>query len=160
MSIESLRNFYNSSIYCDRLNEIRSTLGLEEVSDAFPDVLYSHDAKKIEAANVSLESITDCLKNDFDFAKTFIVTKFRAVENEEPDDEHPPNEPPGEDEKAKLIQKLPPYKNFLIFHIVEYLILRDKPEALQKYLKQIRIPHAEKYAKQLRDFYRISLTPS
>jgi hypothetical protein len=105
-------------------------------------------------AHVSIEEMTNIISTDFDKVVRFTMAKIGKYENETDDGgEFPKGEGLGKDE---LPVKTAPSKfvlSFLLMYSVEYYILKNNPNGLMQYIKDMKMPHAKKYEKELKEIY-------
>lgn len=152
---QELMDFFEYSPYKTILTDSCHRLGLK-INDEFPEILYQYDLKKLTSSGLTiseLKKVIDKCSNSFSY---FVMMKFR----EDPGDldgELPPNEMPGEEDRAKVVEQLPVYRNFLIGYIVEFALIDQRPDNLVEYLKCVRVSHASSYGKLLRKWHSRAL---
>lgn len=105
----------------------------------------------IKYANESEENIIRFLKENNQEVVKFLVKRLQLVtdDNEQNDNDDYILEDDGDDEMVSLGLS----KTFLIDDIIELILIKKGDDSLEKYLKKIRIPNAEKHAKELRNIY-------
>lgn len=148
---EELSNFFISDDYQKLLIESCRLLRLPLKED-FPEILYQYDSKKLDCSQLTLSELEKTLKISGAPLLQFIKLKFNE-DSGDLDGDFPKNEMPGEEDRAKLVEKMGVYRNFLLIYIIEFTILSARPETITQYLKCVRIPKAVAYSKSLKKWY-------
>ncbi|AAY40016.1 MULTISPECIES: hypothetical protein [Pseudomonas] len=150
ISLQEVRDWVEGETYSSLLSHIALKLGLAVNEKRVSDILLEYDIENINAANATIEDLKK-IANDKHLCELYILTKLKEIEGTE-------NQQEGkheEDEEDTLVETLPFYRNFLNIYLLELYILKENPEALDSYLKKIRIPKSKLYAKQLRSIYEL-----
>jgi hypothetical protein len=105
----------------------------------------------IKYANESEENIIRFLKENNQEVVNFSVKRLQLITDDNEQDEND-DYILGDDEDDEMVS-LGLSKTFLIDDIIELILIKKGDDSLEKYLKKIRIPNAEKHAKELRDIY-------
>lgn len=148
---QDLENFFNSELYKTLLSDACNICGLS-LNSEFPEILYKYDENKLECSKLKLSDLSNTILNCSQELRIFIKLKFY----EDPKNtigNFSANELPGENDKPKLVQKMPAYKNFLLGYLIEFAIIKNNPDTIVQYLKCVRIPSASSYAKSLKKWY-------
>lgn len=77
------------------------------------------------------------------------MTKYENVKIEE---EYPAEEDNSDNNNNNEVI-LGYSKGFILMYLVEYYLLKNRPQALMSYIKSMRIPNAMKYEKELKGIY-------
>lgn len=141
-----VHEFIGSDSYHSLLARVKDICNFEVNDEAPPDIVFEHDASKINKANLTINELRWIVENDENKFINFVKLKFDEVF---PDS----HEQEGNDDKDILIKIMPFYKNFLMIYLLEFYLLKNKPSELDSYLKLIRIPHSKKYSSQLKKIY-------
>lgn len=148
---KELSAIFDSDSYHKLLNESCSLLKLD-LNEEFPEILYQYDFKKLNCSPFILADLRETLENSGPSLLSFIKLKF----SEDTDDlggEFPQGETPGEEDRPNIVKKMPVYRNFLLGYLIEFTILKTRPDVIIQYLKCVRIPNAATYAKRLKNWY-------
>ncbi|WEF32429.1 hypothetical protein [Pseudoduganella chitinolytica] len=87
----------------------------------------------------------------------FVKLKWYGSLTDSLDGEFPKNEKPGDDEKVAVVEELPLYRNFLLPYLVEWSLLSERPGDVAAYIRCVRMPHAAKYEKRIKQWYERSI---
>lgn len=142
---KQVRDWVESDIYDRLLRSVVRILNFNVNDEDVSDVLLKYDAMKFNAAEVQPFELSNIAEDADGFCR-YISKKLKIIQGTE-------NEQEGkhqEDEDDVVLAVNPFYRNFLNIYLLEFYILKNKPEDLDGYLKSIRIPNSKKYASQLR----------
>lgn len=136
----TLEDFMRTESYVKYLDELDKALPekIDRVSKIH-EVIMEVEKESLECASVSPEELDELIRKHPYKTISYIIKKHENFF--EPDG--------GEDN----IFNKPPQLNYPIGHLIEYYLLLNTPEDLQKYIKGIGMPNAKKYAKELTDIY-------
>jgi hypothetical protein len=104
--------------------------------------------RAVQASGLSIRALSECLQENPRLFNVFVAAKLKKYEGRD-DEEYPPGEEPGPDERPKTLQVLDSPKDFLVVHLIEFTILCRAPKELEGYVKRRRIPHVKRYAKEV-----------
>lgn len=149
--MEKLREFIGSDVYENAIKKICQLTNIN-IYSVYNDVLLKLDNDKLEKAELDIEELTELLKSDYAKLINYVIAKLVKFHGVKEVQEYPEGEEPEDDaESNKSDQGYS--KGFLLMYIIEYAIIRKKPDELDNYLKLNRIPHAKQYAKEIKDIY-------
>ncbi|MGI2099749.1 hypothetical protein ACRN9O_02815 [Shewanella oncorhynchi] len=106
-----------------------------------PKVLLAYDAQKINAAEFSILEMEKIVSSNMPLFTLFFDKKIDTFIDT-------PDEQESNDD---VIATLPFYKNFLVIYIIEFCLLIEKQDELERYLKKIRVPGSKKYSRELKE---------
>lgn len=141
METQQLRDLVASPAYADALSRVRRMVSLS-IDPAVPEAAWALDAKKIDSAGLSLETLTELLRSERDRFAWFVALKLKKYAGAVIDDDNP----------YALDLDLPGlryYADVLVTHLVEYALLAGPAAVLEDYLRGTRIPGAKKYGREL-----------
>jgi len=135
----TLDELTRSDCYVSYLHELENEILKKIDISKMEPVLIKIYNMYMDTAGISAEDlkwlIENCRGQSIFFIKNKHMTYF------EPDG--------GEDNIINEPLKL----NFPIGHLIEFFLMLNKPERLIDYIKSIRIPNANKYAKEITDIF-------
>lgn len=144
-----VREFIKSNGYNELLNKTVHSLSLPLRDGDIPSQVFNIDAGSINKSGVSLNDLSSLYNED----ENKIINFIRLHQHEVQDDNDDYYEDDDEENKSVTIEVLPSYKNFLIGYLIKYYLLKNDQQALDTYLKALRIPNYKKYANELKDIY-------
>ena len=125
-----------------------------EIDHDYTNIIKDRELNLLTKANITIDEIINILGNDFDKIINFTILKINYYKNEKDDGgDFPEGEGLGTDEKPVTIKKLEYIKTFMLRYIIEYYLIKNKPEHLLQYIKDIRIPKSKKYEKELKEIF-------
>ena len=146
------------------MNELLKIVELQEYSSAIKMLTYKnriiinykindahftkYDDYK-EKAKISLDDLTPILKSkeEVNFFINYVSKKLIKYDGCD-EQEYPEGEEPAEDERDIIISDNNEYYiTFLVYHLIEYCILKNNRDYIDKYVKLIRIPNAKNMQK-------------
>jgi len=142
VTTNDLRSLVKTDSYIDLMNSVVSGLNLvlnekEPSSQVFN--IYANDVNK---ANVTVNDLEKVCA-DKDKIIKFIELYFSEITDDEKD----------EDGDSETLEIVPFYSNFLIGHLVDYYMVKNKQDELDGYLKKRKIADYKKFANELRAIY-------
>jgi hypothetical protein len=151
--MDNFDTFIDSDIYKKAIELVKNKTNIEVAQDC-TDIIKYRELNILTKTNITIDEIINIFENDFDKIINFTILKIKYYENEEDNGgDFPEGEGPGEDEKPVTIQKLKYIKTFMLRYIIEYYLIKNKPENLLQYIKDARIPKSKKYEKELNEIY-------
>ncbi|AWG25835.1 hypothetical protein [Flavobacterium kingsejongi] len=108
-----------------------------------------------EKANINLNDIVSILesKDEMKIVVNYVSKKLVKYDGCD-EQEYPDGEEPDEDEKDIIVSSNNEYYiTFLIYHLIEYCVLKKNRDYIDEYVKLIRIPNSKKYAKELKEIF-------
>ncbi|MEN5305844.1 hypothetical protein [Pseudomonas sp. TWI628] len=148
VDVEDIRAWINGKVYMDLLSAVVGKLRLRVNSDPVPDVVLQLDANKLNLARLEPAALV-AVAQDADLICRYIAEKLKLLSGV-------PDEQEGkspEDEDDVVLETHPFYQNFLNLYLIELHFLSFDLDALEGYLKSIRIPGVKKYLAQLQVIY-------
>jgi len=145
---DDVRTWVTDERYSSLLCGLTRNLNLEINSESAPDVLFQHDANKLNCVDLELHNLEMVACNSEVVCK-YVSQKLKslgAVDEQEGKS--------SEDEEDVVLETHAFYRNFLNIHLIELHFLEFDPAGLERYLKAIRIPGAKKYASQIEKIYQ------
>ena len=142
----------NSKTYADTVEAIRARTKIQ-LYPTYPPPLQEMDRKNVEASGFAVEELQRILEADSDPLTRFSVAKIRQLRGEPIAQDYPPGEEPDEDDADRVIEERGFAKGFLLINLVEYSLLKERPDELEAYLKRRRTPQLKQYATQLRELF-------
>jgi hypothetical protein len=149
--MNDIRTLISSDAYNAAIERIKKKVKIKVNSD-YIDRLIEFDKKNLEVSAISIAEIVYLLNLDCDKVVEFAVEKLRKYDGVEAEQEYPEDEEPEEDAETN-VQYKGYATNFLLMYMIEYFLLKNRPDALEPYLQARRTPHARKYARELRDLF-------
>lgn len=146
VNVIEIHEFINNFLYKKALDELEKKYKIFTNEEELPHILFEYDANDINLSGASLSDLETILANSLDSFLKYTALKLSIFLNE-------PDEQEGNDEEDVLIERRPPYKNFLIIHLLEYYLITNDVDNLNIYLKKIKIPNSKKYGEQLKKIY-------
>jgi len=146
---DDVRTWVTGEIYSSLLCGLTKNFNLKINSESIPDVLFQHDANKINCADLELHNLEIVARKPEVVCK-YVSQKLKflggAVDEQEGKS--------SEDEEDVVLKTHSFYQNFLNIYLIELHFLESDPAGLEGYLKAIRIPGAKKYASQIEKIYK------
>ncbi|KAE9649916.1 hypothetical protein IFR35_01095 [Pseudomonas fluorescens] len=142
VNIDDVKAFIESDHYQAMLLAVQEQLNLDINESQPSDILFQHDANKINIAKVDIDALEQLLEHRKVGLVPFVRAKLSTLMSTAHEQE-------GNQDEDKIVKTLPFYKNFLIIYLLELFFLENAPEQLDAYLKGIRIPNSKKYKEQL-----------
>lgn len=142
MDTQPLRDLVASPVYLDVLDRLRGLVSLS-LDRTVPEGAWLLDAKRIDAADVPFERLTELLGTDRERFAWFVALKLKKYAGAVIDDGNPYGL------SLEGSPRLSYYGDVLLGHLIEYALLTDAPDELEDYLKGIRVPGAKKYGREL-----------
>lgn len=146
---EDVRAWINSNVYVDLLRLVVEQLKLSVNFDPVPDVVLQLDANKLNLAKLEPAALVAVAENS-GLAFRYIARKLKLL-SELPDEQEGKS---SEDEDDVVMETHAFYQGFLNIYLIELYFLSFDSDALEGYLKSIRIPGVKKYAAQLKGIYK------
>jgi len=149
VDVSDVKNWVESTEYEKALAYVSRELGMLVNPEPIPDILLNYDVNKFKLAEVKPMDLLGFVSDEAGLCN-YVRIKLKAISGTE-------NEQEGKhakDEDDEVVETLPYYKNFLNVHLLELHFLQNRPDALDSYLKAIRIPNSKKYASQLRAVFK------
>lgn len=150
---KELLEIINSDSYIKVLQQVVIKTGIEVEKNNPSFSILNYDIGKSTKANISFSDLEEILLTDNEKISAFSIAKLEKYkdEDEEKDEgDDYEDEEDDDDETTELAFE----KNFLISYLLEYYLILKRPNDLEKYLRNIRIPNAKKYAKELMLIYK------
>jgi hypothetical protein len=148
VSVEAIKQWINSEIYVNLLEQSRKHLTIHVVEKDIPDVVLQFDADNLKLANLSISAIENLAKNPR-LVCNYIAQKLKLLSGSghEEEGKH------SEDEESVLIEEIGFYRSFINLYLIELYFLQFDQDGLEAYLKATRVPGAKKYGAQLKLIY-------
>ena len=143
--MESVKHLIESDQYKALLEMVRRDANIQIDEAPLPSALLNYDVGRLKAAKIDASVLEGILATDLEAISKYSVARLNFQEDED--------EGQDEDEKDTLIEELPQYKNFLVFILIEYYFLKNKPSDIAAYLKATRMPNAKKFEKELKEAF-------
>ncbi|AYN04415.1 hypothetical protein [Flavobacterium sp. 140616W15] len=122
-----------------------------DTNNYMSSIQYAKEA--IKKADQSEEKLLDFLVKNIDEVISFSVKKLTTLNSTDEKDEDDDwiSDDGDEDE---VVEELGLSMTFLIYYLIELILIKKGDDSLEKYLKKMRIPNAKKCAKELEDIYK------
>lgn len=146
VTTNNLREFIKTNDYVSLLNEVINRLNINVSKDEPSSQMFNIHAECVNKSGINLGELNRLCYSEKERLVAF--AKLKLAEIEDDDDDY--NE---DDDKPETLETLPFPKTFLIGYIIEFYFLKNSPSALVDYLKKLRIPGSQKYAKELKSIY-------
>lgn len=146
-------------IHTAEYSQIASTWSNEFGFALYPvysDVLLSIMQTRLDKSELPLLELISTLKDEQEAFKNYVRRVISLLHGKPIEQEHAKNEPPDEDDDWKPGKDLGVSKDFLILHLISYILAKSHPDRLEKYLIDNRTPGAKNHARQLLKIYRES----
>jgi hypothetical protein len=150
--MEEIKEFIQTTEYQKVVDLFVSSYKIELTNDEY-DAAYEDDLDKMNKAKVTINDLATILKSDEIEIKKF--SKYFSEKLSKYEDNNEQEYPEGEEveDEDEDIEDEGFLKDFLIGYLIEYHILKNNINDLEKYTKEIRIPYSKKYAQELKDIY-------
>ena len=122
------------------------------VLSEYSEVVENRDMQKMQVAQMTNSDAFNILRNEYSLFEKFVLSKIVKFENVKTVEDFPKGEEVEEEDNNETV--LGYSFGFLLIYLIEYFLLSRKPEALEAYLKAIRIPQAAKYSKDLQKIFK------
>ena len=139
----SLDEFVASDSYQAVLHDVLSRCGLPLHSGPEPAVLGELLRQDLEAAGVGVRELAGVVTTHGAELARYVQLKLGAYLRDR------------EGDSRIVTDDLSPA--FLVGHIVEFHLLADRPDELERYVRRLRIPNARRYAARVRTIYELAL---
>jgi len=150
-----MRNIIDSELYQKAVKEVSEKAQIS-IDYEYEDIIAKYDNNRLIAAELDENDIVELLQSDYSMIVEYAIAKLSKFRDPKIDEEYPKGEEPDPDEEEMEI--FGGYGvNFLIMYMMEFYFLKYNPTELLSYLKTVRIPHAQKYEKELKEVYSKSL---
>jgi hypothetical protein len=143
-----ITDILNSNEYANILDSIVLQSGIE-IYSSYPDTIAEIDQIRLTESGISEEQIIKFLSEESILIQKFNLAKlwyFNAIKTIE---EYNPDFPPEKDNEV-ILKQHGFMKSFLLFNLIEYILLKKTDDSINNYLAFVRIPNKKKYIKQLR----------
>ncbi|MGF6147027.1 Uncharacterised protein [Kingella potus] len=143
------RKIIASSLYQQLLAQLQQRTGMKMYPE-YETTLAHRDSQCLARARLSEDDVMRLLATDaaplLDFATRYYAT-FRDAPDEQ---EYPAGETPDpdDDDDSETID-LGQCPNTLLHHLILYYLLKHRPDDLLPYFQAIRMPYAEKFAREV-----------
>lgn len=148
MTMDTLIDLVNSADYNALLEKVKAKIDIEIDNNG---VIGNYYFTRLNSANIKAKDLKAFIEVNADEISSFVEMKLRKYADDK-EEEYPEGYEP-DDEKDNNIVILPFNKSFLIGYLIEYWILKENPREIENYVRAIRIPNANKYAKELLKMY-------
>jgi hypothetical protein len=142
----------DSASYGKVLDEVRHRAGIHLYPN-YPPALRELDKRNVAAAEIPAAALRDALQTDRAELVRFSLEKLRKFNGVEIEQDYPAGQEPSADDRDVTISRQGFARGFLLLNVLEYVVLRDRPDALDAFLKARRIPKAKQYAADLRALF-------
>jgi hypothetical protein len=150
--MDEVSAFVESKAYSDMVGRIIERTRIR-LYPSYPPALQEVDRKTVQASGLTLDELRGLLSSDSDRLTKYAVAKIRKTRGETAVQEYPEGEEPGGDEADTVIEDRGYSRGFLLMDLVEYYLLKNRPEDLETYLKKRRIPQARNLAADLQNLF-------
>lgn len=142
VTTNDLRSFVKTDGYIDLMNSVVLVLNLVMNEKEPSSQVFNIYASDVNNANITVNDLVK-LCDDKDKIIKFIDLYFSEIIDDEKD----------EDDDSETLEIVPFYRNFLIGHLVDYYMLKNKQDELDGYLKKRKIAGYKSFANELRAIY-------
>ena len=146
--IQKIKELINSNIYQEVICNIAVISNIKIINAT--DLMMSFDLKKLDSSGFSCDELLSTLISYRHEVELFVIEKNRTLMPEEDDQEFPKG---MQVEVSKIIEIKGTSSGFLLIALIEFSLIMTSENDLLDYLKKVRIPRAQKYAKQLCQWY-------
>lgn len=151
--MSSAKDVLDSPAYEEILAEVARRTGIS-IFPQYPAPLQELDSKNVTLAAAPVDTLKDVLQTDRANLVEFSVEKLKKFDGVATKQEYPPGEEPGDEDRDSNVTVQGYSRGFLLINLLEYFVLRDRPDALEAFLKARRIPQAKQYATDLRTLFK------
>jgi hypothetical protein len=113
----------------------------------YPKYSPALDERNLKLGKLKLSDLQAVLTSDAAAFLEYSVIKMGMLDDDE--EEYPPGEEPGDDEKAVTLRDEGYVKGFLVINLIEYILALKGTPILEAYMRAVRIPKAPKYAREV-----------
>jgi hypothetical protein len=141
-------------MYKNCLSNLRQAMKIKILSE-FTDLSINRQVNNMTYAEASIQDFENIITNSKAIFLNFVASKldaFSAISFKDAQ-EFPEGEELDDNDFDEEEVILPFAADFLIIYFIEFFLLDKHPEKLEDYLKHIRVGHAKKYAKDLKNIY-------
>lgn len=146
--IQKIKELMNSSIYQEVISKLGILSNIKIINAT--DLMMSFNLKKLKCSGLSCDELFSTLISYRHEVELFVIEKNKKLMLEEDDQEFPKG---MQVEVSKTIEKIGTSSGFLLIALIEFRLIMSSENDLLDYLKKVRIPRAQKYAKQLCQWY-------
>ena len=144
-------NILVSKEYEELLKEVKHKFNIN-ILDNYSENAVKRMKQNMLLAKFSSEQAIELLNNEKESFLKYVSLKIEKFENVKQKQEYSKGEESDEFEDNR--ETILGYsKVFLLMYLIEFFILKEKPDDLLLYLKKNKIPYANKYEKDLKVLY-------
>ena len=148
--VPKLRELMATREYQVAAEHIRESLNLKVRPDV-PIALLDIESRRIAAAGYGLPALQKTLA-DMPKLAQFVRAKLRKYMGAPTEQAYPAGEEPEDGDEDEVLTTGDFAPNFLVGHVLEFTLLSEDGNLLA-YLTATRMPHAKKYAAELRQLF-------
>jgi hypothetical protein len=152
---DKMKSLVDSELVLELSSDVCSATK-SKIYDKYLQIMFDVLMKQFSESKLSFEEIESILKEDRErfvrYAKLAVLSSKGLL----PDQEYPPGYDPDESDAVEVKKDLGLSKDFLVKHLFDYGILKNRPENFEPYLKALRIPGAKKELRRLEGLFRLS----
>lgn len=158
VTLRAIESFVESEDYRQTAKSIADDYGINLI-ELDPRFVVQSSSEKIAKAQTTVDQLIQLLHEETDSLKRFSHLKLRDQFGKPVVQEFRSGDDQGDQTASDREEGVQGLGNiFLLMYLLEYQILKNKPEFLDEYLALIRIPNRKKYAKELKSCYEKAVT--
>ena len=155
VDIAAVKEFIQHPVYVCFIERLQKE-GKLSVSEHLPSLaMLNSSAEVINKSKVSIKELLNLLSAEKESLSRYVLAYVDKVsKNDDLEEEYPEGEEqdPSEDPDVGLL--LPGYRDFAIFPVVLFYIIKNQPNEVLPFLMALRRPHAKARAKKELLFYK------
>ena len=155
VDIAAVKEFIQHPVYVCFIERLQKE-GELSVSEHLPPLaILNYSANTINKSKVSIKELLNLLSTEKESLFRYVLACIdRASKDDDLEDEFPEGEEqdPSEDPDDGVL--LPGYRDFAIFPVVLFYIIKNQPNEVLPFLMALRWPHAKANAKKELLFYK------
>ena len=155
VDIAAVKEFIQHPEYVCFIERLQKERGLYLSEDLPSFTILNYSANTINKSKVSIKELLNLLSTEKESLFRYVLACIdRASKDDDLGDEFPEGEEqdPSEDPDDGVL--LPGYRDFAIFPVVLFYIIRNQPNEVLPFLMALRWPHAKANAKKELLFYK------
>ena len=155
VDIAAVKEFIQHPVYVCFIERLQKERGLYMSEDLPSFTILNYSANTINKSKVSIKELLNLMSAEKESLYRYVLAFVdRVSKDDEFEDEFPEGEEqdPSEDPDDGVL--LPGYRDFAIFPVVLFYIIKNQPNEVLPFLKALRRPYAKARAKKELLFYK------
>jgi len=155
VDIATVKEFIQHPVYVCFIERLQKERGLYMSEDLPSFTILNYSANTINKSKVSIKELLDLLSTEKESLFRYVLAYIdRASKDDDLGDEFPEGEEQDPSEDPDDGELFPCERDFAIFPVVLFYIIKNQPNEVLPFLKALRRPHAKANAKKELLFYK------